>query len=291
MGRKRRVASVGVLAVLLGLNLGSGEALAAGPTKITKCQTITQPGSYLVDNNLTATGDCLVIAADFVTLDLGGFVLTGNGTGAGVTDNFTDHKGIVVRNGMVTNFSTGILLHGAGSVVEGVRSINNGGTGIAVGFGTVTGNTAANNGFYGIFAGSGIVAGNMASDNGSDGIVGLASGSVVTGNVARSNGRNGINGGFQGAVFTGNAAYGNGGKGIVAAGSVTGNSAAGNGGHGIQVAGGVATGNDAVSNGADGLHVLCPSNVIGNKATFNTGANLAEDTTFGACSDSNNLAP
>jgi len=267
MRRKRCIAFAGVLLGLLGL--GSVEALAAGPSKITKCQTITQSGSYAVENNLTATGDCLVIAADFVTLDLGGFVLTGGGTGQGVTDLGSAHKGIVVRNGMVTNFGVGISLVSEGAVVEGVRAINNSGSGIFLLSGTLTGSTATNNALFGILS-SGIVAGNTAISNGSDGIV-AGSGAVLTGNVTGHNGGRGI------FVFG-------------ASSIVTGNTATSNVGDGIEVGAGItATGNSAAANGGHGLEVFCPSNVIGNTAVSNTGTNLMLNGI--GCNDSNNVAP
>ena len=43
----------------------------AAPREIHHCATITDPGSYELTANLTATGDCLVIAADFVTIVTG----------------------------------------------------------------------------------------------------------------------------------------------------------------------------------------------------------------------------
>jgi hypothetical protein len=43
-----------------------------GPAKIQKCQTINKPGSYKLVRNITATRNCLVITADFVTIDLAG---------------------------------------------------------------------------------------------------------------------------------------------------------------------------------------------------------------------------
>ena len=67
-------ALVGVIASVV--MLAAGPALAAG---ISKCTKITKPGSYVLTRNLTARGDCLVVAASFVTLDLGGFVITGEG--------------------------------------------------------------------------------------------------------------------------------------------------------------------------------------------------------------------
>ena len=48
-----------------------------GPFEIEKCQTIDKPGSYKLVNNLVATNDCLVITADFVTIDLAGFTISG----------------------------------------------------------------------------------------------------------------------------------------------------------------------------------------------------------------------
>src|SRR5688572_5870176 len=37
-------------------------AVAAAPQLVNNCQTISQPGSYAVNRNLNANGDCLVVA-------------------------------------------------------------------------------------------------------------------------------------------------------------------------------------------------------------------------------------
>src|SRR5215813_12775747 len=56
-----------------------------GPIEIEKCQTISKPGSYVLVKNLVSTGgNCLVLAADHITIGLAGFSISGNGTGAGV---------------------------------------------------------------------------------------------------------------------------------------------------------------------------------------------------------------
>jgi hypothetical protein len=56
--------------------------LEEGPIGIEKCQTISQPGSYKLVNNLTfngpSGGTCLSITANFVTIDLAGFTMTGS---------------------------------------------------------------------------------------------------------------------------------------------------------------------------------------------------------------------
>jgi hypothetical protein len=59
-----------------------------------------------------------VITADFVTIDLGGFSMTGGiAAGAGV---LAQGKGIVVRNGSISGYETAVSL-GDGSIVEGLR--------------------------------------------------------------------------------------------------------------------------------------------------------------------------
>lgn len=75
-----------------------------GPIEIDKCQTISQPGSYKLVKNLMATGDCLAIAADGVTVDLAGFSISGNGSGTGILEVLPPSppgmlQGIAVRNG------------------------------------------------------------------------------------------------------------------------------------------------------------------------------------------------
>ncbi len=174
--------------------------LDSGPTRISACTTITSSGAYVVTQNLTTAGTCLVVQADFVTLDLGGFTLTGGGTlgTSGITDNVLARQGIVVRNGTVTNFADGIFLsQSGGSVVERVRAIGNAGNGIFIGAGsTVTGNTASGNGGNGIIAGAdSTVTGNTANRNGLAGIT--AAVSTITGNTANANSGSGIAGTFS----------------------------------------------------------------------------------------------
>ena len=53
-----------------------------GPFEIEKCQTISNPGSYKLVNNLTfegTTGTPLQVTANFVTIDLAGFTISGPG--------------------------------------------------------------------------------------------------------------------------------------------------------------------------------------------------------------------
>lgn len=72
-----RPAALFSIALALGATILVPAASAREPTPIKACQTISKPGSYELANNLTATGDCLLIATDFVTIDLAGFLISG----------------------------------------------------------------------------------------------------------------------------------------------------------------------------------------------------------------------
>jgi hypothetical protein len=96
-----------LLGALLALGLSASAREAAAVTNIDSCHTITQSGSFKLTKNLQANGTCLIVAADFVTIDLNGHTITGNGTGTGIGDDIGDaqsHSGTVVRNGTITNF-------------------------------------------------------------------------------------------------------------------------------------------------------------------------------------------
>jgi parallel beta-helix repeat protein len=183
------VLAVGVTVV------ASGQGAQAAPTAITACQTIRQPGSYVLATNLDvpdANGNCLAITVASVTLDLAGFSISGNGPrtqGAGILaigSGATPFGGIVVRNGSISNFAVGVDLSFAeGSIVEGLRVLNNGLFGIDA-HGIVRGNIALDN-VTGIIA-SGTVTGNYATGNNQSGIaITVPSGSSVIGNTATGN--------------------------------------------------------------------------------------------------------
>jgi parallel beta-helix repeat protein len=88
--------------------------------------------SFVLANDLECAGDALVAAADGIVLDLAGHLLKGPGMGPqtwpapqldSVGIRADGRKGITVRNGRITAFSTGVyFLHVSGSVVEDVIS-------------------------------------------------------------------------------------------------------------------------------------------------------------------------
>jgi hypothetical protein len=228
-----------LLRILLAATLSAAalpDALAL-PRLFTACGVITAPGTYVALANINATGDCIVVQSDFVTIDLGGFVINGNGTGNGIVESLTvGRRGITVRNGFITNFQNGIALsHSSGVRVENVNVTANGFHGIHLGdVSTVLRNTVTFNGGAGIVLGQRAFAeGNNVSDNIGGGIsVGL--GGNVTGNTVGRNQAGGISG-SEGALVSRNVSRNNGGNGIT---------------------------------------VDCPSAVIGNTSSNNLGANL-----------------
>ncbi len=140
----RTPAALVTVALALGAGAYAPPAGADDPAPIDSCATIAAPGSYALVQNLTAAGDCLIIADDFVTIDLNGWTIAGDGTGSGIASD--ERRGVAVRNGTVTGFEFGINLEGSDARVEEVRAIGNGVGVIVAGEGsTVSGNTASEN--------------------------------------------------------------------------------------------------------------------------------------------------
>jgi parallel beta-helix repeat protein len=196
---------------------------------IIRCGTIDQPGSYKLVNNVKAAGNCLVVTAEGVTIDLGGFTISGNGTGTAIISRQVKGAAIpqartVVRNGDISNFALATNLSGT---VEHLRVISNT-RGIFVGVGTVRDNIVQFNGFAGIQLADGIVTGNLLIANGTGILVEEAG--VVSGNQAAGN-KIGIDVKGTGSTLIGNIADGNSQIGVRVAcpSNLTNNTAIGNG--------------------------------------------------------------
>jgi hypothetical protein len=197
------------------LILGAAVPLFAAPQQIFGCTTISTSGSYVLANNIAAAGNCIVVAADYVTIDFDGFAMTGNGTGSAIKGDGIFRRGLTVRGGTIRNFVTGVAFSfdGAHMKVEDmfVSSCSNGGIGIN-GFAVVRNNTLTGNG-DGINVGSrSLITGNNSSMNSGSGIV-TSAGSTVTGNTVAQNGNNGLVAG-AGCVVSNNTAQINGNYGI-----------------------------------------------------------------------------
>lgn len=223
--------------VLVTAVLGTA-APASAQTALSACGALTK-GSYKLTRNLTTTGSCLTVVNNFVTIDLNGFTITGDGgrDDYGIrTGAVTDRTGIEIRNGTITNFGEAISLGSATVVVvERVRALRNTGF-VSIRLGSycvARDNVAAENFYIGMILGAGCVAsGNNASDNGNDGF--LLNNGTASGNVARYN---------QGDGIIGNP-------------------------------GSTLVNNSASRNSGRGISVYCPSNALGNTATNNGAANI-----------------
>jgi hypothetical protein len=188
---------------------------AAAPRVLNNCAALTEPGSYVVGRNLSATGDCFVVQADFVTVDLDGFVITGNGTGSAFAESLSvGRHDIVIRNGVITGFASAVgmghsnsvsvdritatantfnaLVLGDTSTVTNSRITNNNGLGMLMGArALVTGNTVNENQGAGINVGTGSsIIGNAVGRN-QTGIF-VSEGGLVVNNVSRNNRSHGI---------------------------------------------------------------------------------------------------
>lgn len=215
----------------------STTAPMAAPRVLNTCATITDPGAYVVGRNIAATGDCFVIAADFVNLDLDGFVIAGNGSGSGVVEQLAaGRKSVTVKNGVITGFLRAVYIpNSTGATVDGLTASGNLSNAITVGDNaTATRNQVSANSGTGLVLGfRSLASGNNVSDNTGAGIL-------------ANNGAN-----------------------------ITGNTVGHNGGSGISVAeGAVISNNVSRNNTSYGIVADCPSLVIGNTTTNNIGGNL-----------------
>jgi hypothetical protein len=191
----KRLVALFPLALALGATIlvpGAG-AQAQGPTEISKCQTIDKSGSYILVNNLTASFgvSCLVITANFVTIDLAGFTISGT---TARSQNFTAGltgvgpvQGIAVRNGTISGFDGAVDLGGiAGSIIEELRLFCGGSSAGGIGAqGVVKGNTVTHCG-NGI-SGAGTISGNTIVGDTSGNGIDVDQGSTVIGNAVTNN--------------------------------------------------------------------------------------------------------
>jgi parallel beta-helix repeat protein len=208
---------------------------------------ITQPGSYFLTEDTTATRTGIKVDADNVTIDLMAYNLIGTPSellGFGIY--MSGRSNVEIRNGTVRDFpKLGIYETsketGRQHRIINVRVMSNGSDGIRLkGYGHLVKDcTATDNGYNGIWVQQ--IHGLTIYTTGS---------STVTGCVAHHNDANGIAVGYACVV--------------------TGNNAGHNQGHGIQADdGSVVTHNAAFNNDDNGIHVKGACTVIGNTAAYN----------------------
>jgi parallel beta-helix repeat protein len=143
---RRLVARLGVLALTAAVACQAAQTPGPSPsaTPASSTQTFaTREGtcamrvseSFTLANDMTCTGDGMVVVSDNVTVDLGGHTLTGPGMGPqtwplpqldSVGVRVGGHTGVTIRNGKTTAFSTGIyFIDMVSSSIEGVTTLRN----------------------------------------------------------------------------------------------------------------------------------------------------------------------
>ncbi len=289
----------------------------AAPTSITACRNITIPGSYQLANNLQATGNCLLLQSSDVTIDLNGFSIGGNQTGAGITDGGTKRLRIIVRNGTIQLFQTAIDLAHSQIVTIQKTNITNNVNGIMAGDYSGVDTCFVGSNIQGIRLGSSCTATNNRLSKNRDVVISTGNNCIVAGNNGSDNSKAlGIRGGTA-ALVIGNVASSdyagiNVGDGstvadntvsddplfgiIVNRGStVARNTATLNGtganGEGIQVHENSLIWGNTSSQNKFGFTIYCPTLVLGNTSLFNSSSPPFYFANDLACESVNNLPP
>lgn len=181
-GSSRRLLAVALL--ISGLaTVGSATPALSAPSPV-KCGTVITTHTTLAANVGPCSQGGLVIGADNVVLDLGGFAVLGraNRTGDGVGVRLTGRTGVTVKNGRVSDFDAGVaIVGGSANLVENLLVKDNIGTSRRGDFGdgitivgsnlnSITGNRVIHNGpFDGIgllgVSGDNLIEDNVVSEN------------------------------------------------------------------------------------------------------------------------------
>lgn len=243
--------------VLVGALWGTGGAWAGESVRtIDRCQelTVAERSSFVLVKDLYSFGqDCLVVTTNHIAIDLNGFVISGAGTGRGITASSSVH-GVTIRNGTVRGFAVGVALGGSGNVVEHVRVENNTDTGIFLGAGSIATHV-------------------VVQENWQHGAI-LSTACTFKDSSVRANGNSPTSKGLSagpGSTVTGNTFSANTGTGLFGS------------------TGGTVIGNTVIDTLGTGISVICPSNLQQNTATSNTSSNLS--LAGAGCLSVNNVAP
>src|SRR5262245_14529179 len=100
------------VAAIAAVSLGPAPAAAATP--VSACGSLTKAGErYVLTGDIGAAGNCFLVLADRITVDLAGHTITGPGArtdSTGVGDENQARTLTVVKNGTIKNFGAGIDL-------------------------------------------------------------------------------------------------------------------------------------------------------------------------------------
>jgi hypothetical protein len=299
------------------------DASATASTPVSSCGTLSPAGNYVLTQNLTATGDCIVIGAANVALDMNGKTITGNGTGSGITDDGVERNFAIITNGKIRDFETGINLGNSGNgTISNVDSSVNTGEGVFIArcCNTLDAVSANANGSTGIEidsddsslsniqangnAGGGIeiteccntLVGSTVSNNTDTVVVMNGCCSFVIASKIQKNSSTGVElTGDDNGVTASNTSH-NGGDGMSLSedDQIVASKSNGNGGSGINYNGakfGDLSGVKANNNSTNGVNMNCRGSTASLTAKNNSSANLVQTVSNGPCANVNLNAP
>ena len=115
----------------------SAYTFAQPPVSITTCQKITKAGLYEVDSDLIASspsaGDCLVIAAPNVSLNLNRFHIIGATSAVGIHVMRSATKAFIEGNGAtIQTFGVGIQIDALGALADNFIALSNTDAGVVL---------------------------------------------------------------------------------------------------------------------------------------------------------------
>src|SRR5271157_2401572 len=107
---RKDVARLSLLsAVAIAILSMPARSFATGPVPLGGCQKIAAPGSYVLAGNIGATsransGGCIIVSSSFVTINLAGFVMSGDLKEPGIV--YSAQSGtLTILNGTIKLFS------------------------------------------------------------------------------------------------------------------------------------------------------------------------------------------
>jgi parallel beta-helix repeat protein len=124
--RPRRLLIAGLPIVAAGAALAMSSPAASAGSPI-KCGSVITQNTTLTSDIGPCSGNGLVVAASAVTLNLGGYTVTGRNGSAETSGVLMDHvTGSTVRNGTVTGFDAGVNVDGgSGNTVTAITAHDN----------------------------------------------------------------------------------------------------------------------------------------------------------------------
>lgn len=175
--------------------------LAKYTVQISGCRNLTfSDTTHTLNQSFNATGACIQVQANNITIDFNGSRITGDNASYGI--NITNYNNTIIKNAIIYNFSKGIYIENSqNSNITNVDVYDSGINGIYIfnsNRSVLSDITSNNNGIDGIYfnlSSNNVLSTVIANDNGGDGIKtewGKGSNNTLTNITANNNAASGI---------------------------------------------------------------------------------------------------